>query len=300
MIVNIEKQKSPAPPLAKFSIMIPSWNNLPYLQLCISSIQKNSAFAHEIIVHINEGTDGTLEWIKAQPYISYSYSRENVGVCYALNSCRSLAGTDYLVYLNDDMYVCPDWDIPFAEEIEKLTHNYFFFSATAIENKAQSSCSIEKNYGGNLTDFDETALLSDFRNLPMSNWQGATWPPNIVHKDVWDLVGGYSIEFSPGMYSDPDFSLKLWKLGVRLFKGLAKSRAYHFGSLSVKRIRKNDGYFTFIAKWGMTSGTFSKYYLRRGEPFDGPLHLQPIPFLVKLKNRVKRFWVGLRKLGAGT
>ena len=31
---------------------------------------------------------------------------------------------------------------------------------------------------------------------------GATIPPNIVHRDIWDLVGGYSIEYSPGMYSD--------------------------------------------------------------------------------------------------
>lgn len=49
-----------------FSILIPTWNNLPYLQLCIESIRRHSAFEHEIIVHVNEGTDGTLEWVRAQ------------------------------------------------------------------------------------------------------------------------------------------------------------------------------------------------------------------------------------------
>lgn len=273
-----------------FSIMIPSWNNLTYLQLCINSIRKNSYYPHQIIVHINEGSDGTLEWIQSQPDISYSYSAVNVGVCYALNSCRTLAVTDYLLYINDDMYVCPNWDKPLLDEIKTIGHKYFFLSATAIEIKAQSSCSIQKSFGTSIDQFNEERFIKEFAAIPFHDWQGATWPPNVVHKDLWDLVGGYSIEFSPGMYSDPDFSMKLWQIGVRLFKGLEKSRVYHFGSLSVKRVKRNKGYYTFIAKWGMTSGTLSKYYLRRGERFDGPLSEQKIPKHVHIKNFFKRFW----------
>lgn len=276
-----------------FSIMIPSWNNLTYLQLCINSIRKNSYYPHQLIVHINEGADGTLEWIQSQPDISYSYSAANVGVCYALNCCRTLAVTDYLLYINDDMYVCPNWDKPLLDEIKKIGHIYFFLSATAIEIKAQSSCSIEKNFGTSIDSFQEEKLLQQFSAIPFQDWQGATWPPNVVHKDIWDLAGGYSIEFSPGMYSDPDFSMKLWQLGVRLFKGIEKSRVYHFGSISVKRVKRNKGYYTFIAKWGITSGTLSKYYLRRGEKFDGPLVQKQIPVTVQLKNLFKRCWNAL-------
>lgn len=273
-----------------FSIMIPSWNNLTYLQLCINSIRKNSYYPHQLIVHINEGSDGTLEWVQSQPDISYSYSPVNVGVCYALNSCRTLAVTDYLLYINDDMYVCPNWDKPLLDEIKKIGHKYFFLSATAIEIKAQSSCSIQKNFGTSIDQFQEETLIQEFATIPFHDWQGATWPPNVVHKDIWDLVGGYSVEFSPGMYSDPDFSMKLWQVGIRLFKGLEKSRVYHFGSISVKRVKRNKGYYTFIAKWGMTSGTLSKYYLRRGDKFDGPLSEQQIPKHIHLKNYLKRFW----------
>lgn len=293
MAVNIEKHKGNTPPEAVFSIMIPSWNNLAYLQLCINSIRKHSAFQHEIIVHINEGKDGSLAWVKAQPDISYSYSAENMGVCYALNSCRTLAQTDYLLYINDDMYVCPDWDTPLLKEIQAIGHKYFFLSSTAIEINAQSSCSIEKNFGTSIDSFQEEELLEQFSAIPFQDWQGATWPPNVVHKDIWDLAGGYSIEFSPGMYSDPDFSMKLWQLGVRLFKGIEKSRVYHFGSISVKRVKRNKGYYTFIAKWGITSGTLSKYYLRRGERFDGPLAQKQIPVTVQLKNLFKRCWNAL-------
>jgi glycosyltransferase involved in cell wall biosynthesis len=295
MSISIEKfsRKSDAAPL--FSIMIPSWNNLAYLQLCINSIRKHSFYEHEIIVHINEGKDGSLEWIKTQADISFSYSAKNIGVCYALNSCRNLATTEYLLYINDDMYVCPDWDKPLKEAIDLIGHKYFFFSATAIEIKAQSSCSIEKSYGNSIENFNEIALLKEYKALPMQDWQGATWPPNIVHKDIWDLAGGYSIEFSPGMYSDPDFSMKLWKLGVRTFKGIANSRVYHFGSISVKRVKHNAGYSKFISKWGMTSGTFSKYFLRRGDAFDGPLEQLSIPWSINAKNYFKRVYTALTK-----
>lgn len=273
---------------AVFSIVIPTWNNLPLLQLCIESIRRNSQYRHQVIVHINEGTDGTLEWIKNQTDIDYTYSRHNIGVCYALNSARGLMTTDYLLYLNDDMYVCPGWDRALREEIISIGHQFFFISGTAIEPVPQSNCSIQGNYGSGVQDFNPEKLLMEFDKPVMPDWQGATWPPNVIHKDVWDMVGGYSVEFSPGMYSDPDFSMKLWQLGVRLFKGMGKSRVYHFGSVSTKRIKKNKGYYRFVAKWGITSSTLTKYYLRRGQPFDGELKEPALSFGVKAKNFYKR------------
>ncbi len=90
-----------------FSIIIPTWNNLAFLKLCIESIRKNSRFSHQIILHLNEGNDGSKEWAEEQG-LSYTYSAENVGICYAVNAAVSLAQTDHIMYLNDDMYVCSD------------------------------------------------------------------------------------------------------------------------------------------------------------------------------------------------
>lgn len=273
---------------ALFSILIPTWNNLEYLKLCVNSIKKNSFFVHEIIIHVNEGADGTVTWLNEQEDLSYTFSSKNIGVCFALNYSSSFATTEYILYMNDDMYACPHWDKYLYDEIKSIGHHNFFLSATAIEPKAQSKCSIEKNYGLTIDHFNEELLLSEFNSLPMEDWQGATWPPNIVHKSIWELAGKYSIDFSPGMYSDPDFSMKLWQMGIRLFKGIAKSRVYHFGSISVKRVKKNKGYYQFISKWGMTQGTFSKYYLKRGQPCKGLLENPDIPFSVKVKSRFKQ------------
>src|SRR4051812_11278696 len=86
-----------------FTILIPTWNNLSYLKACIESIRKHSTFQHQVVVHINEGTDGTREWVKAQQ-IEHTYSESNIGICRALNLASQLARTEYICYFNDDMF----------------------------------------------------------------------------------------------------------------------------------------------------------------------------------------------------
>lgn len=256
-------------PQPLFSILIPTWNNLVFLKLCVESIRKNSTYEHEIIIHVNEGVDGTMEWVEEQG-LKHTRSERNIGVCYALNGLRPLVTTDYMVFMNDDMYVCPNWDKALYEEIQKIGHKMFFLSATLIQPRPFFCKSViaPANYGETVDSFEEQRLLDEYMTLPHGDWQGATWPPNVVHRDTWDLVGGYSVEYSPGMYSDPDFSAKLWHAGVRLFKGVGRSRVYHFEARSTQRIVKNDGSTQFLRKWGITSASFMRDILHRGEPFD--------------------------------
>ena len=143
--MNIEKQIKSKNENLKFSIIIPTWNNLKYLQHCVESIRKNSHFTHQIIVHVNEGNDGTIEWLIEQEDIDYTLSKENIGICYALNISRPILKTDYLMYMNDDMYVLPDWDKFLDDEIKLIGHNNFFLSATMIEPVTSNPSAIEFN-----------------------------------------------------------------------------------------------------------------------------------------------------------
>ena len=59
------------------SIVIPTFNNLDYLKLCLKSLDLNSAYNHEIILHINDGSDGTLDFIKSKNY-KYTISNNNI------------------------------------------------------------------------------------------------------------------------------------------------------------------------------------------------------------------------------
>jgi len=269
MLRQIQRRKKSNSEESLFSILIPSWNNLEYLKLCVDSIRKNSRFHHQIIIILNEAKDGSLEWVKAQKDLDYVHAQKNIGICYGLNSTRSLIQTEYVLYANDDMYFIPGWDIEFKKAIEQIGHNEFMLSATMIEPYETGNLSvIVSNYGTDLASFEEERLLKEAPQLQKADWSGSTWPPNLMHIDLWDLVGGMSVEFSPGMYSDPDLSKKCYDAGVRHFQGLGMSRVYHFGSKSTGRVKKNKGAHTFLLKWAMTSRDFTSSILKRGAPFE--------------------------------
>ena len=151
-------------------------------------------------------------------------------------------------------------------------------------------CVVVADFGDSVERFRESELLQQYQNIEKKDWKGATWPPNVLPLALWDLVGGMSIEFSPGMYSDPDLSRKLWEAGVRHFRGVGASRVYHFGSKSTKKIRHNKGKTAFLLKWGMSSNDFTKNILQRGIPFNEKTD-SPKP--IRLVQLWKQFWAVL-------
>lgn len=254
-----------------FTILIPTWNNLPFLKLCVESIRKNSAFEHQILIHVNDGNDGSLRWVMDN-FTAYTHSPENIGICKAVNGLTRLIQQEYIVFMNDDMYVLPGWDTALIAEIKALDTDCFMLSSTMIEPQdTGNACVIVADYGRNEAVFREEALLKEYKILPKNDWSGSTWPPSVVHKKWWLQVGGYSDEFSPGMSSDDDFAMKMWQAGCRIYKGIAASRVYHFISKSTGRVVKNDGRKQFVQKWGIKQSTFHKYYTHRGEPYQGKL-----------------------------
>ena len=244
-----------------FSIIIPTFNNLDYLKVCIDSIKKNSIYNHEIIIHINSGSDGSLEYVKNNKY-TYTYTKENVGLCTSVNLAAKKASTKFIIYAHDDMYFCPGWDVAFEKEIKNSKNNLYLFSGTMIES---NSGHLQLNCGFDFLNFNEKKLLSEFNNIKYYDYQGTTWCPQLIHKETWDKVGGLSEEFNPGIGSDPDLNMKLWMCGVRVFKGLSDCRVYHFGSITLrkkKHFKRNRGSDIFLKKWGISIDFFLKYYLK--------------------------------------
>ena len=244
-----------------FSIIIPTYNNFNYLKICIDSIKRNSKYNHEIILHINDGSDGTLKFVKDNNFI-HTYTKENVGLCTAVNLAAKKSNTNFIIYAHDDMYFCPGWDIAFKKEIENIENNLYLISGTMIE---ADSGHLQLNCGVDYSNFNETKLLTEFKNIEYYDYQGTTWCPQLIHKDVWNKVGGLSEEFNPGIGSDPDLNMKLWMYGVRIFKGLSNCRVYHFGSISLRKkksVKRNRGSDIFLKKWGISISFFLKYYLK--------------------------------------
>jgi len=268
-----------------FSIIIPTYNNLEYLKLCYNSIIKNSFYNHQIVLHVNDGSDGTLDFVKKNNLI-FSYSKVNAGICAGCNSAVKLSNNNYIVYAHDDMYFLPGWDTELKKEIDLIKDNDFYLSGTMIENHVHS-------FGDSLKSFREKEILERFKNLKYYDFQGSTWAPTLLPRKTWNKVGGFSEEYDPGTGSDPDLNMKLWKIGVRIFKGLGNCRVYHFGSIVTRQKEKkfatstetgNKGSKIFLLKWGITIKFFKKYYLKSNTNFISPLSepKKNLPFMIAL------------------
>lgn len=256
-----------------FSVIIPTFNNIKYLKLCLKSLKKNSKFNHEIIIHINEGSDGTLKFVKDLG-LKYSYSKKNEGVCVAFNKAAAKSSKKFLVLGHDDMYFCPLWDLEFEKEIKKLNHTNFFISGTMVQ---YFNGLIDLDCGKDPESFNENKLLSELPKIKFNDFQGTHWQPSLIAKSTWDSVGGFSNEFSPGLGSDPDFNMKLWNLGIRIFKGINNFKVYHFGSIVLRDKKKQKkkygsrGSKQFLIKWGVGIKFFKKFFLRSNKKYDGEL-----------------------------
>ena len=257
-----------------FSILIPTLDNLDYLKLCLRSLKENSTYDHEIIIHVNENHEDTIKFLKDENF-KYSYTSYNAGICEGVNLAAKLSTKQYILYAHDDFYFCPRWDIVLFNELKNLKHKSFYLSGTMIQNGQ-----VELDCGDNIKNFNEKKLLSQYKNIKYFDFQGSTWAPHLIHKDLWNKVGGFSEEFFPGTGSDPDLNMKLWNEGVRIFKGLQHCKVYHFGSIVSRKKEKKFNTITesgskgsklFLVKWGFSIKFFKKYFLKSDTRFTGPL-----------------------------
>ena len=257
-----------------FSIIIPTFNNLKYLEKCIESIKKNSNYKHQIIPHVNEGSDGTINYLKDNN-IEYTHTNYNSGICVGMNMAAKKAKTNYILYAHDDFYFCPKWDLVLKNEVDKIGHNRFYLSGTMVNNGQ-----IKLNCGNDLETFDEKKLLEKIDEYNYYDFQGSTWAPHLIHKEIWEKVGGFSEEFFPGTGSDPDLNMKLWVENIRIFKGINDFKVYHFGSVVTRKYKNHPTITTesgskgakiFLLKWGITISFFKKFILNSDTKYLGDL-----------------------------
>tara|TARA_B100002019_G_scaffold271798_1_gene266509 strand:+ start:419 stop:1009 length:591 start_codon:yes stop_codon:yes gene_type:complete len=182
------------------------------------------------------------------------------------------------------MYFCPGWDLIFKKELDKLPENSDFFLSGTMVQPFESY--INLNCGTTIENFNEKKLLEELPRIKFNDFQGTHWQPSLIPVKTWNKVGGFSEEFSPGLGSDPDFNMKLWNIGVRLFKGLGNCRVYHFSSMSLRKKAWNNGAKTFLLKWGISIKFFKKHYLKSDQVFQEVLS-EP--------NKTLKYYFGLIK-----
>jgi len=273
-----------------FSIIIPTFNNLDFLKVCLLSLKKNSSLNNEIIIHINSGNDGTTEFVRKNGF-KFTYSNNNIGLCSAVNLAAKDVTKNYILYAHDDMYFLPEWDLVLKKEVEGIGHNFFYIHAAEI---GINGAHIKFDCGNSYENFDEKKLLSNYKKLNFRDCNANHLSPHLIHKDLWNKISGFSEEFNPGDGSDPDLVLKLWNEGVRYFKCLGNFKVYHFGSVTTRKKKDlilNKGSDLFIKKWGISPVLVRKYYLETGKKFQIRKKIKKdiFYFFYLLKSQIKKF-----------
>jgi len=251
---------------SKITFVLPSRNNLEFLQLAYQSI-RNLDTKHEVLVLNDASTDGTQEWIEAQQdadlIVYHNPGPERIGIVGMFDRGIEMARTDIIMAFHADMVACRDLD----KNILKHLHPGVVVSATRVEPPLHPPGpeKITVDFGIEADQFNFEKWYRESELLKQDKVTEGIFAPWCMYKSDFLAVGGHDELFAPQSKEDSDlfnrFVLNGYKV-VQSWDGLV----YHFTSRG-SRFNKHAGggagvnskewlYTTtknmrnFIRKWG--------------------------------------------------
>ncbi len=92
------------------TIVIPNYNGIAYLGACLRSVEKQEGVSAEVLIVDNGSTDGSQEYIRTEfPPCRLICLEKNYGFCRAVNEGFRYAGSEYVILLNNDTEIKPDF-----------------------------------------------------------------------------------------------------------------------------------------------------------------------------------------------
>lgn len=277
---------------------ISTWNNLPYLQIAIDSVRKNSYYKDSpFIIHAENCTDGTNEWL-TENKDKYNLTliielNNNVvrGIGGGMNICAEHVTTEYIMFLHSDFYVTKNWDKSLMEIHKKYPNEKLWVNSHRVEpnmfnnpTSRPGTVIVPKNmFGAYYNDFDAEyfeAWAEDFiqmnEGIEIPKGEGVS---GLIKKSVWDEVGGNDSIFAPASWEDMDLFLRMLQHGVRFILPTS-SLVWHFGARGSHRLEENNGQSSerqrksesenlqkWIAKWKHYP-TYNEYGMINGLKYE--------------------------------
>ena len=86
----------------KISIVVPNWNGMEFVGMCLDSLSQLDFEGHEVIVVDNGSKDGSREMIeKKYPWVRLLKLSKNMGFAIACNEGIKASKAEYIVLLNN-------------------------------------------------------------------------------------------------------------------------------------------------------------------------------------------------------
>lgn len=236
------------------SIIILTYNNLKFNQICLDSIRKYTiSNTYEIIVVDNKSTDGTREWLKEQNDIKLILNDENVGFPKGCNLGVGVSEKDNdILFLNNDTIVTPRW-------LDNLKICLYSSNKIGATGSVTNCCSNYQEIDVPYTDIKSMTEFADKNNISSSNrWEEKNKLIGfcmLVKREVISKTGIFDEQFTPGNCEDDDLSVRIIESGYKLML-CHDSFIHHFGSASFKNdyaqydnVLKTNA-LKFEEKWG--------------------------------------------------
>ncbi len=244
------------------SLIIPTYRNPNYLNICLKSAIENQVNQNEIIVAVDgyiEESQHVLD--KYKQYIQVLDLGVNQGMQMALNLAVMNANNECIVIINDDNVLCKDWDTVIGDQIKPG----FVFTVNQIEPTGPGIFNFPvKDLGKTPKEFKYEEFLEYEQTIRKNQLtlDGGIFPFVISKKDYM-IVGGFDTLYDSPFICDWDFFLKLDLNGIQFYR-MNHIHFYHFGSAATKNGKEGDKFKqtespaaqTFIYKWGINPQLF--------------------------------------------
>lgn len=92
------------------SVHIVTWNSLTHLAGCLEALRSQSNQSFEVKIADNASVDGTVRWLEEHyPQFHLLRNTRNTGYSFAHNQLLRITDPPYVLILNPDVILAPDW-----------------------------------------------------------------------------------------------------------------------------------------------------------------------------------------------
>lgn len=248
------------------TLIIPTYRNPKYLDLCLKSAVKNRVDPnnHIIVIVDGFGFESADVLYKYEDDVFILELPENKGMQSALNMGVMQAETKYVFIINDDNVMPKNWDTRvldamFGQSLRSDTNRPIVLTVDQIEPTGPGMFNFPvRDFGQTVETFDYDRWLAHevLMSEDMSVDDGHIFP-FMMEKKYYMAVGGFDTFYNSPNVVDWDFFLKLELLDF-VFPRTRRLRLYHFGSVSTRKnsesqlfiARQNNALLEYQWKWG--------------------------------------------------
>ena len=184
--------------MTRVSVIIPSYNDRPFLSMALDSIKKQTFEDYEIIVVDDGSTDGTAEWLAQSNNPKLRILRQpNQGPSSARNLGITHAKGEYIAFLDAD-------DLWHPTKLEKQVHCLDSFPQAGLVNAGVIKIDSQgnQNKGSHLPEQSN----SDWPNIAVENSIPCGSVP-LVRKNCFKQLGGFDSQLK---------SAEDWEMWIRI------------------------------------------------------------------------------------